>query len=546
MTERMKRKLPFMRKINKGMKGVILGGACMAVLGLGTGKCIHAGEKADELKICDGIYMEDVSLGGLTEEEAMEKVDGFVEEKKDTQVNLLVGEEVVETTLGELGCEGEESDFLDEAMSYGKSGNLIACYKQMKDAKEEPVRYEMMFSVDEETISDFVQEECKEFITEPVNATLTRENGEFIVTEGVNGQTLDTNATAEAILEAVSNGEFGDEINIEAVVEEEEPEYTSESLEKCRDVIGSYTTNAGGTGGNRVMNIINAANLINGSIVYPGETFSVCDHLVPFTEENGYYPAGAYQQGKVVQELGGGVCQVSTTLYNALLEAEIEIVERSPHSMVVGYVPLSQDAAIAEGSKDLKFRNNTEVPLYIEGYVSGGYIYFNVYGEETRPADRKVEYVSETLETVAPGADVVTQDKTKPKGYEEVTQSAHTGYKACLWKVVYENGVEVSREKENYSIYNSSPRYVIKGTGAPEKPEESEKPEATKEPEKTEKPEATRKPEKPEKTEKPENTPKPTPEPTPEPAPVPTEEPEPTEAPVETEEPVEPDVEAVG
>lgn len=539
------RRIPFMQHINRGIAKVILGGACTAVLSLAAGSCVYAEEKQDALKICEGIYVEDVSLGGLTEEEAIEKVDGFVQEKKDARVNLLVGEDVVETTLGELGCEGEESDFLTEAMSYGKSGNLIACYKQMKDAQEEPVRFDMQFSVDQETISDFVQEECKDFVTEPVNATITRENGEFIVTESVNGQTVDTKATAEAILEAVSNGEFDEELNIEAVIEEEEPEYTSENFAKCKDVIGSFSTDAGGTGGNRVMNIINAANLINGSVVYPGETFSVCDHLVPFSEENGYYPAGAYQQGKVVQELGGGVCQVSTTLYNALLKAEVEIVERSPHSMVVGYVPLSQDAAIAEGSKDLKFRNNTEVPLYIEGYVSGGYIYFNVYGEETRPENRKVEYVSETLETVAPGADVVTPDKTKPKGYEEVTQSSHTGYKACLWKVVYEDGVEVSREKENYSVYNASPRYVIKGTGPAEKPEESEKPEASEEPQKTEKPEKT---EEPEESEKPQNTPKPTPkpDPTPEPVPEPTQEPEPTETPVETEEPVDPDVEAVG
>ena len=141
------------------------------------------------------------------------------------------------------------------------------------------------------------------------------------------------------------------------------------------------------------------------------------------TEDNGYYAAPSYSNGQVVDSIGGGVCQVSTTLYNAVLRAELKVVQRSPHSMVVTYVSPSMDAAIAGDYKDLKFRNNTEVPIYIQGEAYDGTIYFNIYGEETRSSDRTVTFQSETIETMEPGADKVTYDKTKPSSYDGLVLS---------------------------------------------------------------------------------------------------------------------------
>lgn len=132
--------------------------------------------------------------------------------------------------------------------------------------------------------------------------------------------------------------------------------------------------------------------------------------------------------------------------------------------MVVTYVQPSMDAAIAGDYKDLKFANNTDTPIYIQGSVYGGVITFTIYGKETRPSSRKIEFVSEKVETIQPGKDIITKDASQPEGYEKVTQQAHVGYVANLYKVVYENGVETSREKINYSKYNAEPRHVIVGT----------------------------------------------------------------------------------
>ena len=161
--------------------------------------------------------------------------------------------------------------------------------------------------------------------------------------------------------------------------------------------------------------------------------------------------------------MGGGICQVSTTLYNAVLLAELDITERYNHSMIVAYVDPSADAAIAESAgKDFKFVNNTDFPVYVESIIKGKEITVNIYGKETRDENREVTYESEILEVINPGADVIYADAGQPLGYI-VKESAHIGYKAKLWKVVKVDGVEVERTEVNYSRYKATPRYATVG-----------------------------------------------------------------------------------
>ena len=244
----------------------------------------------------------------------------------------------------------------------------------------------------------------------------------------------------------------------------DEPAGTAEELAKVKDVLGTFTTSYSTSGGSRSANVANGCRLINGTTLYPGEEFSAYETVSPFSEANGYYMAGSYLNGQVVDSLGGGICQVSTTLYNAVLRAELEVTERYNHSMIVTYVDPSADAAIAESSgKDFKFKNNTEYPIYIEGTTtSDKHITFTIYGVETRDSNREVSYESVVLERINPDTEVIHADESRPVGYCSV-QSAHIGYKAQLWKVVRENGVEVSREQVNSSSYMKAPRSATVG-----------------------------------------------------------------------------------
>ena len=176
----------------------------------------------------------------------------------------------------------------------------------------------------------------------------------------------------------------------------------------------------------------------------------------------GYKLAGAYENGQTVQSYGGGVCQVSTTLYNAVILAELEITERFSHSMPVDYVELSMDAAIAGDYKDLCFKNNLDTPVYIEGYTVGKDLYFNIYGDETRPKNRVVTYESEVISRQDPGVQFVATGD--PVGHLAVAQGGRVGYQARLWKVVTVDGVEQSREIFNKSTYKFFPKIVNVGT----------------------------------------------------------------------------------
>ena len=239
----------------------------------------------------------------------------------------------------------------------------------------------------------------------------------------------------------------------------------------------------------RKTNVQVAAGRINGTVVYPGKTFSTIKVIKDRTVENGYAVAAEYSSGKVVDGVGGGVCQVSTTLYNAVINAELEIVERAPHSMVVSYVDVARDAAIAGDYKDFKFRNNTDVPIYIAAVADGSTLSFRIYGEETRASNRTLKFESKVLETIQPGEPKITEDPSLPASYRSVTQSAHVGYKSQLWKIIYEDGVEVDRVQVNSSIYAAEPEYITVG-----KQEASPSPDASAKPKKTAKPKATKKP----------------------------------------------------
>lgn len=227
-------------------------------------------------------------------------------------------------------------------------------------------------------------------------------------------------------------------------------------------LVSEFTTYYSTGNTSRAGNIARAAELLNGLVIEPGEVFSCSTAIGPITEENGYLPAGTYVQGKVEDGIGGGVCQISTTLYNAALLAKLTIVERSPHSMAVSYVDPARDAAIAGNYKDLKLRNDYEYPVMISAAAGDGTLTIAIHTAE-EDIGNEVELVSVVIETIEPGAPVVTVDETLPADYYEVTQKAHTGYVAELYRVTKRNGTEILREKINTSEYAATPEYAVAG-----------------------------------------------------------------------------------
>lgn len=416
--------------------------------------------------IAKGVFIGPVDVSGMSVSDAKAAVSAYVDELLGKTITISAGDDKqLQVTGSDAGLYWSNTDVASEAFALGHQGNVIERYKALKDLEYNNHTYNIEFGYSEDAVREIVSKCASEFDQEKVNCTLTRTDSGFVVKEGQTGYVVDQDGSAARIEEFLKN-EFGKGIDtVELSFVADEPKGSAEDLAKVKDVLGTYTTSYKSSGSSRSANVANGCRLINGTMLYPGEEFSVLDTITPFTEANGYYPAGSYLNGLVVESIGGGICQVSTTLYNAVLRAELKVTERHNHSMIINYVKPSEDAAIAEsGGKNFRFVNSTEYPIYIEGHTTADKsISFTIYGVETRDPARKVSFESEVLETTQASADQYVTDGSHKIGYVG-TQSAHLGYKAQLWKIVTENG-QTTKEVINSSNYKMVPRIVTVGTG---------------------------------------------------------------------------------
>ena len=452
-----------MRKSGRRI-GIIALAILLSVICAGMYQPHCAVAAADDEAILEGVYMGEMSLAGMTAEEAKASVSAFVEELKHKNITFgAVGDHYVSVIAGDLGLAWVNESDIDAAAALGKKGNIVKRYKAMQDLKHGNKVYDLKLSLDRDLIKSVLEEQCAEYYIPSVNNTITRVDGQFVIEEGQAGERVNVEESLNQIYEYITNGWDYQDASIDLAIDVSEPKGSVEDLQKMTDVLGTFTTSYSTSSPSRCKNIENGARLINGTLLYPGDEFSTYDTIKPFTEANGYYPAGSYMNGKVVDSLGGGICQVSTTLYNAVLLSELEVTERHNHSMIIAYVKPSMDAAIAESSgKDFRFVNSWENPIYIEGVTQGKQITFTIYGVEQRDPSHVVRYESETLSTTHPDHEIITPASGQGVGYISV-ESAHVGYTAQLWKIVEENGVEVSREVINKSSYKVSPRSAVVG-----------------------------------------------------------------------------------
>lgn len=460
-----------MKKINNWMPVIAL--AVVAVLAFGNSEKIKADDKdagsavvsQDAQTIADGVKIGSVDVSGMTGSDAKNAVTEYINSLKAATFTLTGAEDkTVEATAEDMGVTADVDSAVEKAQAVGKSGSLIRRYKETQDLKKSDVVIDMKLQVDKQKTANLLYANGDSLNVKAVNMGLKRENGAFTIIDGQDGQEVDYVQSVYAINDFLVDQWDGSNNTIQLVVSDVKPEGSEEELAKVKDVLGTFTTTFPLNSAGRTQNVTRGCESINGSVVYPGEEFSADAAMRPYTEDNGYALAASYSNGTTVESFGGGICQVSTTLYNAVIRAELEVTARFNHSMTVGYVDLSADAAIAGDYKDFKFVNNSDAPIYIEGSCSGGVLTFTVYGEETRPANRQVSFESETLETMNPEVQY-NVTSSQPVGYYHVDQSSHTGYKARLWKVVTVDGVEQSREVFNNSTYKASPKIITVGTG---------------------------------------------------------------------------------
>lgn len=419
--------------------------------------------------IPEGISAGGQDLGGLEEEEARQKVEEHVASMRSQTVSLDVEGTLIETTVENLGYYWANPEAVEETVREYHTGNIIQRYMKQKDVSRNPVDIPLDLKTDESTAQRTVEELCAPLQREAVDAAVTRENNQFVVTPSQNGLLLDVGQTMKVLYEGLA-GDLSQPVYVKAAVTVLEPSKTTEMLSQIQDVLGTFSTDFSSSSRARATNLQVGSGKINGRVLMPGETLSGYECMQPFTTANGYATAAAYENGQVVDSIGGGVCQIATTLYNAALFAELEITQRQNHSMVVSYVPPSNDAAIAGTYKDIKVTNPYDTPVYVEAGTSGRTLTFTIYGKETRPANRTLKFQSETLSVQNPGDPITKVDPSLAPGARVRVQSSHRGLKSRLWKCVYIDGVETERTLLHTDTYNASKAVYRVGPAVPAAP----------------------------------------------------------------------------
>ena len=228
------------------------------------------------------------------------------------------------------------------------------------------------------------------------------------------------------------------------------------------NILGTFTTRYDASNKNRSNNITLASEKINGTVILPGETFSYNQIVGKRTIDAGYKEAGAYAGGKVIQEVGGGICQVSSTLYNAVLYANLEIVDRSNHYFQTSYVDAGRDATVSWGTVDFKFKNNREYPIKIDAVSKNGVTKISIKGIKE---EKEYEVVIQSeITSIIQKSVKYEEDPLLDSSVEQVEQEGHNGCTSKTYKILKFNGAIVSTELISTDYYHSLEKIIKKGT----------------------------------------------------------------------------------
>ena len=455
---------------------LIIGGIIIILIGLSLGTIgyMHNKAKALDNVFANNVYIEDLAVGGYTKEEAKAKLEqDITDEMSKHTVVFTNGEISKEVPLSDLGITYNINEIIDQAFNLAHDKGLFERYQIAKNGVTPDARFSLTKTFDENKL-DIILGECKDlFYVEPINATLERVNRKFVTTPEVDGVALDLDATKEKALtsltdyihEADSKTE-DTTLKIEVVTQAVPAQCTEASLEDVQTLVASFSTSYNNANANRNVNLKVASEKIT-TMILPNEVFKLSNYLEPFTEAAGYKKAGSIVNGKLEDEIGGGICQVASTLYNAVLLTDLEIVQRQNHSLAVSYVPLGRDATYSTDAIDFQFKNNSGSPIFIEGYCENNEVVINIYGTKSLKSEYEIKFASELIETIPAPATKFEDDPTLEEGKEVTETRALNGKRVKLYKIYYKDGVEVNRVLVNTSYYKPRAAIVKRGTKKP-------------------------------------------------------------------------------
>lgn len=476
--------------------------------------------------IVKSIHIKGIDVSGLTQEQAKEKVtEAFIESLSADLILTHNGEEIA-LSPADIYASFDIDEAVNLAYNIGRNGNLFQQNFEIIAAFTSRYNISPGFSYSAELLEEKltqIEQNLPDYVVQP---SYTVEGNELKIQNGKAGILIDRSTLTSQIIHVLNNLEnatqkieiptisvASDPIDLDAIYQEVHKEavdayYTKDpfavypsstgldfsvSLDEAKamlteqkeeyviplkvvypkvttndlgseafpDLLATYSTTFSTKNTNRSTNIRLATQKINGVVLMPGETFSYNQVVGKRTTANGFKVAAVYSNGEVSEGVGGGICQVSSTLYNAVLFSNLEVTERRNHTFHTGYVPAGQDATVSWGAPDFKFKNNRNYPIRIVATVSGGKITTKIYG--LKQADDYTVKISSSIVGSIPYKTTYKTDSSLGAGNTKVIQKGSNGLKSVTYKILYQNGKEVSREVISRDTYQPHNQIIARG-----------------------------------------------------------------------------------
>ena len=485
--------------------------------------------------IMKGVSINGIDISGMSQNEAKEKIETLTNEKSSKEITLSYQDYETTTNATVLELNYDINIAIEEAYKIGRNGNLITNNYEILQTMILKKNIDINISLNEEVVKSTVSDMASNIPNALVQSSYYIEENELIITKGKKGNVIDEEAYINNIkshyadltsnssdLELPVKEQEPDAINVEKIHEEiykepkdayynEEPfeiypevegidfnideakellnqeqeEYvikliitkpkvTIEDLSEIafKDVLGTFSTRYDASNTDRTTNLKLAAGKINGTVLGAGEEFSYNKVVGERTIAAGYKEAKVYSNGEVVDGLGGGICQISSTLYNAVVLANLDVTQRRNHQFVTSYLPAGRDATVVYGSQDFKFKNTRKYPIKVEASVANGIAKITIYGIKENP-DYEISFQTNTISTI-PFSTIYQDDAGLAAGQEKVKQKGSNGIVTETYKIVKSNGSVVEKKLLSKDVYNAMQKIILKSPLAAESEQETQ------------------------------------------------------------------------
>lgn len=474
-------------------------------------------------KIISNISIEGIEVGGLTKKEAEQKILEKIEKNVEQNIIVKTNDFEYQFQLSQIEAKYDTNKAIEDAYSIGRDGNIFKNNFEIFKRKIKNKNVEVGIDYNQELLNNIINEIAVKIPGAVEKPSYCIEDKKLTITKGKAGNTINKEKFKEEVIKRLELEKQNEPIELEIINVEPEaididkiysevhkeaknayytrdpfqvyphvdgvdfdleaaremlkedkeeyvidlkittPEITTNKIgsEAFPDLLSTFSTKYDASNTPRTTNLKLAMNKLNGVVVSPGETFSYNKTLGKRTAEAGYREAGGFAGGRVVQTLAGGICQISSTLYDAVVYANLEIVERHNHMFLAGYVGAGKDATVVYGAYDFKFKNTRKYPIMLKTSIGSGVARIDVFGIK-EDVEYEVEISSKIL-SYTPFKVVRENDSSLAPGKERVAQNGMNGCKSITYKILKLNGKEVSRTVLSSDTYDPMNKIIKVG-----------------------------------------------------------------------------------